>query len=1647
MITVDVERCRDNESGLEQVGTAMFKAKTFAVVLTFFACALAPVLLWGGGGGFVTAFVAVATAVSTGGTTLSGPELMAVDNLGNIYIADTGDNQVVEVTAGGVASVVSFPGLSPALSSPKAVAVDGAGDLFVADSSNARVVKLSAGVASVVNTASLLSNPVGVAVDAAGDLYISDATNNDIVEVPAGGSAAVVSISGLGTPLSQPSGLALDLAGNLYISDTGNIRIVKVTTGGVGSVYFTTGLVLPEGVAVDGLGNLYVADASNSVIEKDTPTGAFSIVSTPGFTLSGPRGVAVSVWGAVYVADTTNNRIVETQPATVGFGHLQYGTASGTTLTLNVTIGQAMTFSSVQAFTEGAPALDYTVTGTTCVAGTTSNAACTVNIQFLPTAAGLRKGTMVLHVTQETPAPPIPAATILSVPLYGFADAPLATLSPGTASAISTGDVATETPFQVTEDGAGNMYAANYEGNNVVKIPAGGGTATVVSLGEELTTNMVAGVALDGAGNLFICDHYGNRIIEVTPAGVASVLNITGLSTGLNLPTGLAVDAANNLYISDYGNDRIVKVTPSGAGSVVATPGFTPGDISVLGVAVDAAGTVYLPDSVNNRVIKVTAAGAASLVAPEGLTPALSAPQGVAVDGFGNLYIADAGNNRLVEVTSAGVALVMPTPGLTPTLGTFFALSADSSGNVLVPDFGDNRIVELNVGGASLAFPNTGVGATSSPQTAAVTNIGDLPLVFSASPAYTANFSENSGDTNLCASSTSLGAGEECDVSVEFTPQSVGSLSAGITLTNNNLNGTNATESVAVSGTGTLTTTTTALAASPNPAVVGQSVLLTATVSPAPTGSSLGTVSFYNGATLLGSGNVNSSGVATFSTSSLPMGANSLTAVYSGNTTFATSTSSVYTETINALTSTTTALAAAPNPATAGQSVTLTATVSPAPTGSPLGTVSFYNGETLLGSGNVNSSGAATFSLTTLPAGADSLTAVYSGNATFATSTSSAYAETILTGTTTTLRAAPNPANVGQSVTLTATVSPAPTGSSLGTVSFYNGETLLGSGNVNSSGAATFSLTTLPAGADSLTAVYSGNAAFAASTSSTYAEAILTSTATALAAAPNPGTAGQSVTLTATVSPAPTGSALGTVSFYNGETLLGSGNVNSSGVATFSLTTLPAGADSLTAVYSGNANFATSTSIAYAETVLTGTATALSGAPNPAIVGQSVTLTASVSPAPTGSALGTVSFYNGETLLSSGNVNSSGVATFSTSSLPTGADSLKAVYSGNPGFAGSTSSVYTETINTLTNTTTALSGAPNPATVGQSVTLTATVSPAPTGSSLGTVSFYNGETLLGSGNVNSSAAATFSTTTLPATANSLTAVYSGNASFAASTSSAFTETVTTLTSTTTALTAAPNPAVSGQTITFTATISPAPTGTPTGTVNFYDGSTLLGTETVNSAGVALLTSGSLPTGALAITAVYSGNAASAGSTSSALTETVNTTYTVTAPTAPFTVAEGGSVQIKVTVPPVGGAFDSVVTMTATGLPPGATASFNPPTVTPGSAGAPTELTIQLAPLAAGMAEPPRNSPYRQLPFAAFALTIGLCGLRSRRKRAPRMLKRALASGILACAVSTLIGCGGGFLGPSTTQPGSYVVTITGTSGSTHASAMVTVVVQ
>jgi Bacterial Ig-like domain (group 3)/FG-GAP-like repeat len=547
-------------------------------------------------------------------------------------------------------------------------------------------------------------------------------------------------------------------------------------------------------------------------------------------------------------------------------------------------------------------------------------------------------------------------------------------------------------------------------------------------------------------------------------------------------------------------------------------------------------------------------------------------------------------------------------------------------------------------------------------------------------------------------------------------------------------------------------------------------------------------------------------------------------------------------------------------------------------------------------------------------------------------------------------------------------------------------------------------------------------------------------TATSLSCSPNPAFSGQSVTCTATVAPIPTGE--DSVQFFKGATSLGIADINASGVATFTTSSLPLGLSSITAVFSGSAGFTTSTSPAVIVTVNAQTVTTitLSVAPNPASTGQSVTFTATVTPAPTGTPLGTVNFFNGATLLGSGTVNSLGIATFTTSSLPTGMLSSTAVFSGNSGFAGATSTAQSVTVNALTVTTTTLTVAPNPATAGQLVTLTATVTPAPTGAPAGLVTFKKGVTVLGTGTLNASGVATFTTSSLPVGTYGLTASYPGNAGFAASASTVQSVTVNAAIATTTTLTVSPNPAQAGQPVTFTVTVAPPPTGTPLGTVNFLNGAASLGMATLNSAGVATLTISNLPSGTDVITAVFSGNVASAGSTSAPVSLVISPTFAITAPTTPITVTAGSMVNVNINVAPLGGSFTNVVTMSATGLPAGDTATFNPPTVTPGAAGATTVLTLAFPASAQFVPEPGKNQP---LALFGFALA-GICLFMRKRKQLVKSWGMALACAALVCGMLALPGCG---TTGSGTKSQTIVVTVTGTSGLVHESTTVTLILK
>jgi len=516
-------------------------------------------------------------------------------------------------------------------------------------------------------------------------------------------------------------------------------------------------------------------------------------------------------------------------------------------------------------------------------------------------------------------------------------------------------------------------------------------------------------------------------------------------------------------------------------------------------------------------------------------------------------------------------------------------------------------------------------------------------------------------------------------------------------------------------------------------ATFGGPATLTATLNSA-TGTGLGgkVVSFTLDGGFAGTAVTDSSGLATLTgvpqTDSPGTDSSAIVASFAGDSTNLLSQNSG--DLVVTQSSTTTTLTSSANPSASGASVTFTAVVaaiSPG-TGTPTGTVNFFDSTsatptTPIGTGTLDSTGTATFSTSTLTVGTHPITAVYVGDTNFTTSTSSVLSQVVNQATTTTLTSSGTPSASGASVTFTATVAPSSgTVTPTGTVTFMDGTTTLGTETLNSSGVATFNTSTttpLAVGTHSITAVYAGATGFASSTSSALPQVVVSqASTTALASSATTSVSGQSVTFTATVTPS---AATGTVSFYDGtSTTPLATETLSSGVATYPTSSLAVGTHSITAVYSGDTTYATSTSGAVPLTVSKASTTTLTPTTNgtPSVYGVSVTFSATVEAnAPgAGTPTGIVTFMDSATTLGTGTLNSSGVASFSTSTttpLAVGSHSITAVYAGDTNFTTSTSSAaLTQVVNQATTTLGAVSNSPSitgNTTTALSATLTSTV--------------------------------------------------------------------------------------------------------------------------------------------------------------------------------------------------------------------------------------------------------------------------------------------------------------------------------------------------
>jgi sugar lactone lactonase YvrE len=311
-------------------------------------------------GSLVTTMAGSGTAGSSNGigtaASFDNPVGLAVDDSGNVYVADNVNNIIRKITSAGVVTTlagsagnvgaINDTGFTASFNSPWGLAIDGSRNVYVADSYNNLIRKITpSGIVSTLagsgksgnannstDTLASFNIPRGVAVDASGNIYVADAGNNLIRKIAhsggvstLAGSGSIGSANGTGTVASfnNPIGIAVDASGNVYVADAYNNLIRKITpaglvttlagsgnAGAINGIGTAASFSHPVALALDASENVYVADLQNNFIRKITSTGTVSTFAGPGLTtgtavtLNNPGGITLDTSGNVYIADT-----------------------------------------------------------------------------------------------------------------------------------------------------------------------------------------------------------------------------------------------------------------------------------------------------------------------------------------------------------------------------------------------------------------------------------------------------------------------------------------------------------------------------------------------------------------------------------------------------------------------------------------------------------------------------------------------------------------------------------------------------------------------------------------------------------------------------------------------------------------------------------------------------------------------------------------------------------------------------------------------------------------------------------------------------------------------------------------------------------------------------------------------------------------------------------------------------------------------------------------------------------------------------------------------------------------------------------------------------------------------------------------------
>ena len=648
------------------------------------------------------------TAVPANPYAFESPNGVATDHFGNTYIS-TSYNCVFRLDPKGNLSRVAgncqqgFSGdggnaLNAQLNGPQGIAVDLLGNLYIVDQGNQRLrqVSLSGIITTVAGTGTAgyngdnisatgaqLKNPQGVAVDASGNVYVADTGNFRIRKVTPGGIITTVAGTGAsgnsgngGAATSakfiSPGGLAVDSNGNLYVSDAGAKQVRMINSAGTIFAFAGSGtsgnlgdsgpaisatLANPQGLSVDGAGNVYIADEAIARVRKVDVHGVITTYAgngVPGYggdsgpavsaQLGEPVSVAADSAGGLYIADLAG---------VVRFVNVasNISTVAGST--------SALPFSG-----DGGPAA----------------------IAAFATPRGLaRDGSGNLYIADWR------GNRVRKMNSAGTVSTFAGNGSVGDAGDGQPAISASVTPFVVTVDSTGNVYLA--DSGVIRKVNLSGVISTIAGTGvfgyngdnqpatSATLNSYLPGIAVDSHQNVFIADWLNQRVREVN-ATTGFITTVAGngtpgyagdghaaTSASLQEPAGLALDTNGNLYIADYGNCAVRRLSATdGSISTVAGNGTcgSTGDGQTAtaaeithpwAVALDANGNLYISTDANT-IRKVSAGGIISTIAGTGVagysgdgglatSAQLNGPQGLASDPAGNIYVADFANSAI----------------------------------------------------------------------------------------------------------------------------------------------------------------------------------------------------------------------------------------------------------------------------------------------------------------------------------------------------------------------------------------------------------------------------------------------------------------------------------------------------------------------------------------------------------------------------------------------------------------------------------------------------------------------------------------------------------------------------------------------------------------------------------------------------------------------------------------------------------------------------------------------------------------------------------------------------------------------------------------------------------------------------------------